>query len=216
MTSPDLLVRSFGLRDYESVWQEMKLLTSDRTSASTDELWLVEHPPVFTLGQAGKAVHILKDVGVPIVNSDRGGQVTYHGPGQLVIYLLIDIKRKGIGVRDLVTGIEEAIARLLKHYHIESAPRREAPGVYVSGKKIAALGLRVRKGRTYHGLSLNVAMDLSPFGAINPCGYQGLEVTSLEQLGVEVTMPEVAKALVDEIVNGFKYDKPRWQDSLPD
>ncbi len=200
-----------GLADYTDVWQQMKSFTASRGPETLDELWLVEHPPVFTLGQAGKSVHILSDVGVPIVNSDRGGQVTYHGPGQIVAYLLFDIRRAKIGVRDLVTGIEQAVIRYLGEIGVEAEARRDAPGVYVQGRKIAALGLRVRKGCSYHGLSFNVDMDLLPFSAINPCGYAGLEVTSLKALGYDLSMADVTPKLVDEIRREFQYDKPRWQ-----
>lgn len=206
-----LLVRSLGLADYTEVWQQMKDFTGNRGPETLDELWLVEHPPVFTLGQAGKSVHILNDVGVPIVNSDRGGQVTYHGPGQLIAYLLFDIRRGKIGVRDLVTGIEQTVIRYLASIGVDAEARRDAPGVYVQGSKIAALGLRVRKGCSYHGLSFNVDMDLKPFSAINPCGYAGLEVTSLKTLGYDLSMAEVTPALVDEISGEFQYDDVRWQ-----
>jgi lipoyl(octanoyl) transferase len=207
-----LVVRNLGRAEYESVWQAMKQFTLDRSAETGDEIWLVEHSPVFTLGQAGKAIHILQDVGIPVVNSDRGGQVTYHGPGQLVGYLLFDIRRKKLNVRDLVSGIEQAIIRVLATYDIVAEADPKAPGVYINQQKIAALGLRVRKGCSYHGFSLNVDMDLAPFTAINPCGYQGLEVTSLKKLGKNTSMPELARKLVDEISIGFQYDGARWID----
>jgi lipoyl(octanoyl) transferase len=207
-----LVVRNLGRAEYESVWQAMKQFTLDRSAETGDEIWLVEHSPVFTLGQAGKAIHILQDVGIPVVNSDRGGQVTYHGPGQLVGYLLFDIRRKKLNVRDLVSGIEQAIIRVLATYDIAAEADPKAPGVYVNQEKIAALGLRVRKGCSYHGFSLNVDMDLAPFTAINPCGYQGLEVTSLKKLGKNTSMPKLARKLVDEISSGFQYDGARWID----
>ncbi|MFN3236663.1 MAG: lipoyl(octanoyl) transferase LipB [Pseudomonadales bacterium] len=212
MPADQLVVRNLGRAEYESVWQAMKQFTLDRGAETGDEIWLVEHPPVFTLGQAGKAIHILQDVGIPVVNSDRGGQVTYHGPGQLVGYLLFDIRRKKLNVRDLVSGIEQAIIRVLATYDIAAEADPKAPGVYINQQKIAALGLRVRKGCSYHGFSLNVDMDLAPFTAINPCGYQGLEVTSLKKLGKNTSMPELARKLVDEISSGFQYDGARWID----
>lgn len=212
MPADQLVVRNLGRAEYESVWQAMKQFTLDRSAETGDEIWLVEHPPVFTLGQAGKAIHILQDVGIPVVNSDRGGQVTYHGPGQLVGYLLFDIRRKKLNVRDLVSGIEQAIIRVLATYDIAAEADPKAPGVYINQQKIAALGLRVRKGCSYHGFSLNVDMDLAPFTAINPCGYQGLEVTSLKKLGKNTSMQELARKLVDEISSGFQYDGARWID----
>lgn len=213
MPAEQLIVRHLGRADYESVWQAMKQFTADRDANTGDEIWIVEHPPVFTLGQAGKAIHILQDVGIPVINSDRGGQVTYHGPGQLVGYLLFDIRRKKLNVRELVSGIEQAIIRVLAAYDIAAEADPKAPGVYVNQQKIAALGLRVRKGRSYHGLSLNIDMDLTPFAAINPCGYQGLEVTSLKKLGKNASMQELARKLVDEISVGFQYDGARWIDN---
>ena len=191
----------------------MKDLTDARSAETADELWFVEHPQVFTLGQAGKEIHILEDIGVPVVKTDRGGQVTYHGPGQLVGYTLFNLKRKKLGVRDLVTGIEQSIIDVLSKFNIESAAKRVAPGVYVNEQKIAALGLRVRRGCSYHGFSINVDMDLSPFAAINPCGYQGLEVTHLKQLGVNITPEKLALKVVDEITARFGYDGASWQDS---
>ena len=210
-----LLVRQLGLLPYLDVWQQMKNFTDGRSAETPDELWLVEHPKVFTQGQAGKSDHILEDVGIPIVQSDRGGQVTYHAPGQLVVYLLIDLKRRKTGVRELVTGIENSIVRLLASLNVIGSARREAPGVYVEGKKVAALGLRVRKGCSYHGLSLNVDLNLAPFQAINPCGYQGLEVTRLVDLGVDLKLPEIAARLVDEIQATFEYDGVHWQSVHP-
>ena len=163
MSSPELHVRRLGLMDYQPVWRAMQTFTDQRDEATPDELWLVEHPPVFTQGQAGSAEHILAPGDIPVIQVDRGGQVTYHGPGQLVIYCLLDLNRLGIGIRQLVTFIEEAIIDLLKTYDIDAYAKREAPGVYVGPAKIAALGLRIRKGYCYHGLSLNLDMDLTPF-----------------------------------------------------
>ena len=176
---PILQVRRLGRVAYEPVWQAMQAFTDGRDADTADELWLVEHPPVFTQGQAGRAEHIIAPGDIPVVQVDRGGQVTYHGPGQIVAYPLIDIRRMGMGVRELVTAIEQAIIAVLNTYGIDAAPRSDAPGVYVDGVKIAALGLRIRKGRSFHGLSFNIDMDLEPFQRINPCGFQDLEVTNL-------------------------------------
>lgn len=180
----EVIVRQLGRRDYLPVWQAMQRFTDERDESSRDELWLVEHPPVFTVGLNGKPEHLLSPGNIPVVKVDRGGQVTYHGPGQIVLYFLLDLRRRGLGVRALVSLMEQAVIDLLASYHIKAESRREAPGVYVNGAKIAALGLRVRKGCSYHGLALNVEMDLEPFARINPCGYPGLPVTQLRALGV--------------------------------
>ena len=179
---PELLLRELGLVDYAPTLQAMKDLTDTRGPDTPDQLWLLQHPRVFTQGQAGKAEHVLAPGDIPVIQVDRGGQVTYHGPGQWVLYLLIDLRRRHWGVRDLVDLIERSIVLLLAEYGIEAAPEPKAPGVYVAGEKIASLGLRVRRGCSYHGLALNVDMDLEPFGRINPCGYQGLQVTSMARL----------------------------------
>ena len=194
-----LLVRRLGLAPYQPVLDAMREFTDQRDDDTPDELWLLQHPRVFTQGQAGKAEHVLAPGDIPVIQVDRGGQVTYHGPGQWVIYLLVDLKRRGLGVRALVTLIENAIVRLLCDYGIDSAPRADAPGVYVNGDKVAALGLRVRRGCSYHGLSLNVDMDLEPFSRINPCGHQGLQVTSMAQLlaGQEIDIDEVGDRLLE-------------------
>jgi len=160
---------------------------------------VVEHPSVYTLGQAGKSEHILNSAGIPVVNSDRGGQVTYHGPGQLIVYTLLDLRRAGLGIRNLVETLENAIIDTLEGFNVSATGRRDAPGVYVRGQKIAALGLRVRKGCSYHGLSFNVDMDLTPFSGINPCGFQGMEVTSLTQLGIDTTVSEVQDRLLSSL-----------------
>jgi lipoyl(octanoyl) transferase len=182
MAAVGVLQRQLGLVDYAPTLQAMKDLTDARGAEDPDQLWLLQHPRVFTQGQAGKAEHVLTPGDIPVIQVDRGGQVTYHGPGQWVLYLMIDLRRRAWGVRDLVNMIERSIVLLLAEYGIDAAPKREAPGVYVAGAKIAALGLRVRRGCSYHGLSLNVDMDLEPFQRINPCGYQGLEVTSMASL----------------------------------
>lgn len=194
-----LTTRNLGLAEYEQVFDEMRQLTDTRDANTPDQLWLLQHPRVFTQGQAGKAEHVLAPGDIPVIQVDRGGQVTYHGPGQWVIYLMVDLKRRSMGVRALVTLIEGSIVELLAGYDIEAAPKPEAPGVYVDGDKIASLGLRVRRGCSYHGLSLNVDMDLEPFQRINPCGYEGLQVTSMAKLlpDAELNMDEIGSRLLD-------------------
>ena len=198
-----LHIKRLGLVPYEPTWQAMRDQTLTRVgeAASTmpDELWLVEHPPVFTQGQAGKPEHLLKEIGVPVVPIDRGGQITYHGPGQVVVYLLIDLQRRQIKVRELVNKIEQAVIDLLAGYGVVAARREGAPGVYVGEAKVAALGLRIRNGCSYHGVSLNVDMDLTPFAAINPCGYAGMTVTQLRDLGVNVSVSEAGEALLQQL-----------------
>ncbi|MFM2590702.1 lipoyl(octanoyl) transferase LipB [Vibrio sp. TBV020] len=201
-----LVVKHLGRQDYEPIWQAMHDFTDNRTDETADEVWLVEHNPVFTQGQAGKAEHLLNTGDIPVVQSDRGGQVTYHGPGQLVAYFLINLRRKKIGVRDLVTHIENLVINTLKTYNIDSAARPDAPGVYVDGKKICSLGLRIRKGCSFHGLALNVNMDLSPFHRINPCGYAGMEMVQVSQLGGPTDITEVENKLVEELVSLLGYD----------
>ena len=193
-----VLQRELGLAEYEPTLQAMKDLTDSRTPEDPDQLWLLQHPRVFTQGQAGKAEHVLAPGDIPVIQVDRGGQVTYHGPGQWVLYLMIDLRRRSWGVRDLVNLIERSIVQLLAEYDIDALPKPEAPGVYVDGAKIASLGLRVRRGCSYHGLSLNVDMDLEPFGRINPCGYEGLQVTSMARLLApgRVDMPAVGRRLL--------------------
>ena len=199
MQTNTLHIRHLGRQDYETVWHAMQKYTDDRTSDSPDELWLVEHNPVFTQGQAGKAEHILNTGDIPVIQVDRGGQVTYHGPGQLVAYPLIDIKRRKIGVRQLVTAIEQSLISLLKPYNIEAYAKSDAPGVYVDERKIASLGLRIRKGCSFHGLALNVDMNLSPFLRINPCGYAGLEMVQCKQLNGPQNVSEAG----DKLINTF-------------
>lgn len=182
MPAPELVLRELGLVDYQPTLDAMRQLTDARTPDSPDELWLLQHPPVFTQGQAGRAEHVLTPGDIPVIQVDRGGQVTYHGPGQWVLYILVDMRRRQLGVRDLVNLIECSIVQLLDEYGIVASAKPDAPGVYVADEKIAALGLRVRRGCSYHGLALNVDMDLEPFGRINPCGYAGLQVTSMARL----------------------------------
>lgn len=210
LTTRTLVVRELGTVAYLDAFKRMKAFTEARTDVTPDEFWLLEHPSVFTLGQTGKREHLLDPGDIEIVQSDRGGQVTYHGPGQIVGYLLLDLKRRGMGVRDLVSGIENAIVQLLADFGIEGQARREAPGVYVEGAKVAALGLRIRKGRSYHGLSLNVDMDLAPFARINPCGYEGLAVTSLSALGVDEDLSSLGSRLVNQVAHQFSYHAS-WQ-----
>jgi lipoyl(octanoyl) transferase len=193
------LARWLGRVEYEPTWRAMQRYTDARDSNSADELWCLEHPPVFTLGMNADASHVLAAGSIPVVPIDRGGQVTYHGPGQLVVYPLVDLRRRHLGVRDLVTALETALVALLAELGIESAPRRDAPGVYVGGAKIASVGLRIRRGCSYHGLALNVAMDLEPFGRINPCGYAGLEVVDLARLGVALSPEAAARRLVPHL-----------------
>lgn len=190
-----LIIRDLGLVDYTETWQRMQKFTDERGDDTPDEIWLLEHPPVFTQGQAGKAEHLLMPGDIPVVQVDRGGQVTYHGPGQLVAYVLLNIKRRNIGVRALVTLIEQVIVQTLAQSAVNAYAKSDAPGVYVNEQKVASLGLRVRKGCTFHGLALNVDMDLSPFGRINPCGYAGMKMVQSKDLGGPLTMA-VAKAQI--------------------
>ena len=200
--STSLAVRDLGMVEYEPTWRAMQQFTAQRSADTQDEIWLCQHPPVFTLGLAGKPEHLLRDIGVPVVRIDRGGQITYHGPGQLVVYLVLDLKRRNLGVRALVTRIEQALIDLLPAYAIPAERLPGAPGVYVAGAKIAALGLRIKNGCCFHGLSLNVDMDLSPYAAINPCGYAGMAVTQMRELcdaSVCPTLDQVAQRLLDQL-----------------
>ena len=196
-----LIVRTLGLVEYEPIWQRMQAFTAARTADTPDEIWLLEHPPVYTLGIAGKPEHLPRvDNGIPVVRIDRGGQITYHGPGQLVAYLMLDMRRRGLNVRPLVRRMEEAVINLLDDYGIAARGDEAAPGVYVGPAKIAALGLRIKHGCCYHGLALNIDMDLSPFHAINPCGYRDLEVTQLRAFGVEDTVDSVAEKMATHLL----------------
>lgn len=206
MSDLSLKVINLGLQPYETTWAAMTEFTNQRTPDTTDQLWLVEHPSVFTQGQAGKAEHLLMPGDIPVVQTDRGGQVTYHGPGQLVAYPLLDLRRLKMGVRDLVTAIEQTIVSTLQTYEIEAYPKPDAPGVYVSGNKIASLGLRVRRGCSFHGLALNVNMDLSPFMRINPCGYEGLAMAQMRDLLPNPpTLAEVQVRLVEQFARQLGY-----------
>ena len=195
LDSRPLCVRRLGRVEYVPTWRAMQDFTAQRVADTPDELWLLEHPPVYTQGQAGKPEHLIAATDIPVVPIDRGGQITYHGPGQLVAYLLVDLRRRGYGVRELVTRMEQAVIDLLAAEGVTAERQAGAPGVYVAGAKIAALGLRVRHGCTYHGLALNVDMALAPFAAINPCGYAGLAVTQCRDLGVALSMPQAEQAL---------------------
>lgn len=201
-----LLVRQLGLADYVPVWQAMQDFTNQRDESTVDELWLVQHLPVFTQGQAGKAEHVLAPGDIPLVQVDRGGQVTYHGPGQIIAYPLVDIGRSGVGVREFVSRIEESIIHVLREYGVNGERRKGAPGVYVYGEKIASIGLRVRKGRTFHGLSFNIDMDLEPFQRINTCGFEGLVVTQLKEFS-PVVFSEAEDRLVDSIASQLGYSE---------
>jgi lipoyl(octanoyl) transferase len=195
----DIVLRRLQLRDYLPVWHEMQRFTAQRDTDTHDEIWLLQHPPVFTLGLNGKRVHLLNPGDIPVVICDRGGQVTYHGPGQIVVYLLLDLRRRRLGVRDLVTRLEQAVIDLLTSHNLSAARRAGAPGVYVDNAKIAALGLRVRRGCCYHGLSLNVNMDLEPFTRIDPCGHHGLVITQLSALLTAPAPDVIADALLGAI-----------------
>lgn len=214
MTRP-LNVRNLGRRAYEPVWRAMQAFTDARDPDTRDELWLVEHDPVFTQGQAGKAEHVLAPGDIPVVPVDRGGQVTYHGPGQLVAYPLLDLRRLGIGVRELVNRIEQCVIDTLATWNIQAQRREGAPGIYVGDAKVMALGLRVRRGCSFHGLAFNVAMDLSPFSRINPCGYQGLRVTQVLDLGGPGNLAEVAQVLVPLLARQFGLEPATAAGELP-
>jgi lipoyl(octanoyl) transferase len=201
--------------EYSQVWHAMQHFTDNRDDTIADELWLVEHPPVFTQGQAGKDEHLLMPGDIPVVKVDRGGQVTYHGPGQQVIYFMINLRRRKMGVRELVTLIENGIISALAKYNINANAKKDAPGVYVDGKKIASLGLRVRKGCSFHGLALNVNMDLSPFLRINPCGYAGLEMIQSKDLQGPCTVSQAGEDLVEALLGLFNTKTTHFETGLP-
>lgn len=196
----EVIIRNLGYADYEAVWRRMQAFTDERDADTPDELWLVEHPPVFTLGLNGRPEHVLNPGDISVIAVDRGGQVTYHGPGQAVLYVLLDLRRRGLGVRALVTLLEQAVVAFLADQGIRAEARPDAPGVYVDGAKIAALGLRVRRGASYHGVALNVDPDLSAFTRINPCGYEGLEATSLKRLGVEMNVETAGRTVAEKLL----------------
>ena len=196
----NLQVKNLGRVEYEPTWQAMLAFTVARTAETPDEIWIVEHPPVYTLGQAGKPEHLLTDIGIPMIKIDRGGQITYHGPGQVVIYLLLDLHRMQIKVRELVTAIEQAVIDFLAPYGVDAQRLAGAPGVYVGDAKIAALGLKIKNGCSYHGLSLNVDMDLYPFTAINPCGYAGLKVVQTKDFNIPLTANQAGEQLTQYLL----------------
>lgn len=201
-----LIVRHLGRQPYEPTWSAMQAFTDERTEHSIDELWLLEHEPVFTQGQAGKAEHILAPGDIPVVKVDRGGQVTYHGPGQLVAYFLLDIRRRKMGVRQLVNAIEDTIVAMMAEYAVEASARPDAPGVYVNNAKLCSLGLRIRKGCSFHGLALNVDMDLSPFSRINPCGYAGMQMVQTTDLNGPQTVSEAAQQVTQIFAKLLGYE----------
>ena len=214
MSEHSIIIRQLNRQPYSTVFDAMKSFTDNRDDNTEDELWFVEHDPVFTQGQAGKAEHILATGDIPVVQADRGGQVTYHGPGQQVVYFLLDIKRRKLGVRALVSHIENGIVATLAETGIEAYPRADAPGVYVADKKVASLGLRIRKGRSFHGLALNVNMDLSPFLRINPCGYAGMEMTQTSDLGGATSLEEIQPKLVEHLCSLLEYTQLTFKDGL--
>lgn len=201
-----LKVRHLGRQPYQATWKAMSAFTDNRTADTADELWLLEHDPVFTQGQAGKAEHVLAPGEIPVVQVDRGGQVTYHGPGQIVAYPMIDLRRVGVGVRELVHRIEQSLIDTLAHWDIHAERLEGAPGVYVGAAKVAALGLRVRRGCSFHGLAFNVNMDLEPYGRINPCGYKGLAVTQVVDLGGPSQLADVEDVLIGEFCRQFGFN----------
>lgn len=198
MSDRSVIIRQLGLAPYQTVSDAMHQFTEQRTSETCDEIWLVEHPRVFTQGQAGKAEHVLAPGDIPVIQSDRGGQVTYHGPGQQVMYVMLDLKRNKIGVRELVTALENTVVNTLAHFNITAYPRPDAPGVYVNGNKICSLGLRIRQGCSFHGLALNIDMDLEPFNRINPCGYSELKMTQVSDLAPKVSLFDVQPVLIGQ------------------
>ena len=202
-----MYIHQLGLQPYEPIWERMKQFTTLRQSNTPDELWMLEHLPVYTLGQAGKREHIHNAADIPVVQSDRGGQVTYHGPGQLIAYVLMDLRRKNMGVRTLVCQLEQLLITLLNGYHIDAHRQASAPGVYVAGQKIASIGLRVKMGCTYHGIALNVDLNLDPFLGINPCGYQHLKMTQIKDYDPKITLAQVNHDFVRQFSNLFELNE---------
>jgi lipoyl(octanoyl) transferase len=199
------LIRRLGLVEYEPTWRAMQRFTDERGAATPDEIWFLEHPQVFTLGMNASREHVLAPGDIPVVQIDRGGQVTYHGPGQLVVYPLIDLRRSGLGVRDLVTALERSVIELAAEYGVVAEARKSAPGVYVEGRKLASVGIRIRRGASYHGLALNVSLDLEPFGRINPCGYEGLQMTQLADIGGPGSVGAAADALEPHLLRALRF-----------
>jgi lipoyl(octanoyl) transferase len=202
---PAPVIRRLGRVEYEPTWHAMQRFTNERDSATPDELWFLEHPPVFTLGMNASRAHVLAPGDIPVVQIDRGGQVTYHGPGQLVVYPLIELKRAGLGVRDLVTALELSVIALARELGVQAEARRGAPGIYVAGRKLGSVGIRIRRGASYHGLAMNVKMDLEPFGRINPCGYPGLQMTQLVDLGGPSSVALAADLLEPHLLRALGY-----------
>ena len=207
-----LIIRHLGVQEYQPIWQAMRDFTHQRRPETEDELWLLEHYPVFTQGQAGKPEHILNPHSIPIIHTDRGGQVTFHGPGQLIAYPLIDLTRQTIDIRSFVEGLEQCVIEVLKHFTIRAESRCEARGVYVSNRKICSIGLRVRRGCTYHGIALNVKLDLTPFSYINPCGFAGLAMTQISDFHPTVTLPQINHLFLAAFLRYFKYTHPRLEE----
>jgi len=205
MRASKIIIRQLGLQPYEPTWRKMQHLTDNRDKCTTDEIWLLEHEPIFTQGQAGKAEHLLNTGDIPVVQVDRGGQVTYHGPGQLVVYLMIDLRRNKIGVRDIVTLMENTIISVLATFSVTAYAKSDAPGVYVGNTKIASLGLRVRRGSSFHGLALNLDLDTEPFLRINPCGYAGMQMSNLSDYVDNIDKQQVAQLMADHIVQEIGY-----------
>ncbi|MAD54908.1 MULTISPECIES: lipoyl(octanoyl) transferase LipB [unclassified Idiomarina] len=209
-----IIIRDLGRQAYEPIWRAMQSFTDTRDDSTPDELWIVEHSPVFTQGQAGKEEHLLAPGDIPVVPVDRGGQVTYHGPGQLVVYFMLNIRRLSLGVRQLVNEIENTIVDVLKDYDIEAAPRRDAPGVYVNGDKVCSLGLRIRKGCSFHGLALNVNMDMEPFSRINPCGLTGIKMIQTADLGGPQSFDEAAERVTQRFISRVGYRNTQSETGL--
>lgn len=203
-----LTIRRLGVVPYQEAFEAMKAFTNDRTSTTSDEIWFLEHPPVFTQGQAGKPEHVLKPGIIPVIQTDRGGQVTYHGPGQLVMYVLMDLKRLNIGIRQLVSKLEDSVIQALADFTIPAKNRCDAPGVYIEDSKICSIGLRVRKGYSYHGIAFNIAMDLEPFSRINPCGFKNLTVTQVSNFVPEITLDAIESKLARYVIKNFGYNVP--------
>ena len=205
--SAELIIRNKGFCDYQQSYEAMSRFTDSRDSTTTDEIWFLQHSPVYTLGLNGHRKHILNPGEIPVIETDRGGQVTYHGPGQLMVYLLVDIKRKSISVKDYVHRLEQSVIDMLEGYDVVGHRREGAPGVYVDNKKISALGIRVRRGCSYHGLSINVDMDLTPYNGIHPCGYTDLEVTQMRELGIEKNLVQITNTLIPCLLRQMRYSE---------
>jgi len=215
MITHSVIIRDLGLQEYNQCWEAMKTFTNQRGPSDIDEIWFLEHPPIFTQGQNGKSEHLLNPGNIPVIHVDRGGQVTYHGPGQLVVYILIDLKRKKINIREIVTILEESVIQLLAELNITGIAETKAPGVYVNEKKICSVGLRIRRGCSFHGLALNVDMDLEPFCRINPCGFSQLEITQLREFNATMTLKETANKLIGYLTQKLGYNKLLTKMGLP-